>query len=189
MPSRTTTLHSDSAKQEHQGWGGDDGKRELEAETAAVTDAAAEKEATEGDATPAAEGETAAGAAGGDKQAETPAEPEDNSKSYEEYLAERKAAGRGILESLTSAGGRKANEGSDDSQWKDGVLLEKADDDVYFIGQQKVGGNTRGNSGVQGVALLMAQRRTMRESSLPKRPASFKTTLWPATARAAEIIS
>jgi len=140
---RSATGITDSDKKEHQGWGGDDGKRELEAENAAEGDAAAEKAAAvDGEAAPAADAE--GDAANGDKKAEAPAaapaapvEEEDNSKSYEEYLAERKAAGRGILENLTGASGRKANEGSDDSQWKDGVLLEKTEGDAYFEGKQK----------------------------------------------------
>ena len=68
------------------------------------------------------------------------AEPEDNSKTYEEYQKEQRAAGRGVLENL-SLGQRKANEGADDSQWKDGVLLSKGKattaDEAYFTSLEK----------------------------------------------------
>ncbi|CAO1624406.1 unnamed protein product [Sympodiomycopsis kandeliae] len=67
----------DSEKNLHQGWGGDDGKRELKAEQDGVEDAAAEKPTVEangeGAATPAA--------------AETPAEEVDNTQTLDEYLA------------------------------------------------------------------------------------------------------
>lgn len=131
---------SDSAKQEHQSWGGDDGKRELEAETAGGADAAAEKTNADGTATPAvadgAEGTDAAPAAAADAAPATPAEPEDNSKTYEEYLKERQAAANskfGVPEA------RKANEGADDSQWKDGVAITKpaVGEDNYYVGAQK----------------------------------------------------
>lgn len=133
---RSATGITDSNKQEHQAWGGDEGKRELEAETAGLTDAAAEKinggEATpalvEGDATPAA-------AEGQDATPAAPAEPEDNSQSYEDYLKARSAAGKvgGALET------RKANEGQDDSQWSNGVAITKptSGEDHYFQGSQK----------------------------------------------------
>lgn len=128
---------SDSAKQEHQSWGGDDGKRELEAENAGGADAAAEKTNADGTATPAvAEGaETPAPAA--DAAPATPAEPEDNSKTYEEYMAERKAA---LNSKLGVPEARKANEGADDSQWKDGVAITKPanGEDNYYVGTQKV---------------------------------------------------
>lgn len=121
--------HSDSDKKDHQGWGGDEGKRELEDEDWGALDAKTEgaaqtptKPSTEvGDNTPAA--------------AATPVpEPEDNSKTYEEYLAERAAAGQNAVGGSLSA--RKANEGSDDSQWKAGQLLEKITTDNFFVGKQ-----------------------------------------------------
>lgn len=66
-------------------------------------------------------------------EAAAPAEEEDNTKTLDEFLAERAAAARigGSLE------GRQANEGADDSQWKDGVQLLKADqeDADWFMGK------------------------------------------------------
>lgn len=151
---RSQTGRVDSEKAEHQGWGGDEGKRELEAETAGVTDAVAEK-TNDGEAatptgwevsteeTPAASGWDAPAAISGDAEAtadkapEREPEPEDNSKTYEQFLAEQKAAGRGVLDTL-STNARKANEGSDDSQWKDGVLVKKGDrDEGFFADLQK----------------------------------------------------
>lgn len=142
---RSATGRTDTQKQEHQGWGGDEGKRELEAEHAGETDAAAEKNADGVPATPvAAEGDAsaaapaAAKAAAEDKGPEVPTEPEDNSLTYDEYLKQQKSAGRGALDSLELAA-RKANEGQDDSQWKDGVLVEKEHkvEDTYFLGASK----------------------------------------------------
>ena len=130
-------IHSDSAKQEHQSWGGDDGKRELEAENDGGADAAAEK--TNGTSTPAVvegtDGAEATPAAATDAAPATPAEPEDNSKTYEEYLKERQA---GLNSKLGVPEGRKANEGSDESQWKDGVAITKPETDNYYVGTQKV---------------------------------------------------
>lgn len=156
---RSQTGRTDSEKAEHQGWGGDEGKRELEAETAGVTDAAVEQgwgvetagatDAPVGQgwgadvsATPApAENEAApAVESAAAEPLKVQAEPEDNSKTYEEYQKEQRAAGRGVLENL-SLGQRKANEGADDSQWKDGVLLSKGKattaDEAYFTSLEK----------------------------------------------------
>jgi len=137
---RSATGITDSAKQEHQSWGGDDGKRELENETAGVSDANAEKTEA-GAATPTTDAPAAATtetAAGTEAAATTPAAPveeEDNSKTYEEYLKERQAAGK----SFAPLEGRKANEGQDESQWKDGVAITKPskDEENFYVGQQK----------------------------------------------------
>jgi len=133
---RSATGITDSAKQEHQSWGGDDGKRELEAENDGGADAAAEK--TNGTSTPAVvegtDGAEATPAATTDAAPATPAEPEDNSKTYEEYLKERQA---GLNSKLGVPEGRKANEGSDESQWKDGVAITKPETDNYYVGTQK----------------------------------------------------
>lgn len=127
-------FHRDSAKAEHQGWGGDDGKRELEAEVEGQTDAITE--AKEGDeAKPAPE-------TNGDKTEEAaaapaaPAEEEDNSLTYEEYLKQKKAAPIAGVQQIQA---RKANEGADDSQWKDGVVHTKAAPTEFFtIEKEKV---------------------------------------------------
>lgn len=57
-------------------------------------------------------------------------EPEENTKTLEEYLAEKKDA-----QSFRLNEARKANEGADDGQWKNAVVLEK-EDDVFFIGKE-----------------------------------------------------
>lgn len=134
-------LNSDSEKVEHQAWGGDDGKRELEAENAGVSDAVADKTAADTETVaPAADGAAAPAASDADKAAapEVPAEPEDNSLTYEEYLKQQKAAGRGALDSL-QVKARQVNEGQDESQWKDGKLVEKVEEiDLYSLGSAKV---------------------------------------------------
>lgn len=56
-------------------------------------------------------------------------EPEENTKTLEEYLAEKKNT-----QSLRRNEARKANEGADDGQWKDAVVLEK-EEDVFFVGK------------------------------------------------------
>lgn len=126
-------LRRDSAKAEHQGWGGDDGKRELQAEVEGETDAVTE--AKEGDeAKPAAE-------TNGEAKAEetapaAPAEEEDNSLTYEEYLKQKKSA---PIAGVSQIQARKANEGSDDSQWKDGVVHTKEQPTEFFtLEQQRV---------------------------------------------------
>ncbi|PWN28031.1 hypothetical protein BDZ90DRAFT_160292 [Jaminaea rosea] len=77
----------DSEKNIHQGWGGDDGKRELKNEEDAVADANAEATPANGAATPATvEGDEAAPAAEA-----VPAEEVDNTKTLDEYLADMAA--------------------------------------------------------------------------------------------------
>lgn len=56
-------------------------------------------------------------------------EPEENTKTLEEYLEEKKAAQNFRLQQ-----GREANEGVDNGQWKDAVVLEK-EDAAYFVGK------------------------------------------------------
>jgi len=57
-------------------------------------------------------------------------EQEENTKTLDEYLAEKK---NGQTFRLSDA--RKANEGVDDGQWKGAVVLEK-EDDVFFVGKE-----------------------------------------------------
>lgn len=127
----------DSAKAEHQGWGGDEGKRELEAETAGLGDAAAEAKEGGDDAAAAKPAETNGEKAAAVEEAATPAEPEDNSVTYEEYLKQRQAAN---IPGVQQVAARKANEGADEAQWKDGVAIEKKEQDPFFAieGAQKV---------------------------------------------------
>jgi plasminogen activator inhibitor 1 RNA-binding protein len=114
-----SSAFSDSEKKEHQGWGGDEGKRELEAENQGSTDAQTEAKTTEG------------------QEGATEPEPEDKTMTLDEYLAER--AAKGLAIELPAA--RTANEGADDSQWKDGVqLLRKAGEteEEWFYHASKV---------------------------------------------------
>ena len=89
-----TARSSDTDKNLRQGWGGEDGKRELAAEQNAVADAAAEGAAAtaEAAAQPAiANGDDAAAGAAAPAVAPVPEEEEDNTKTYDDYLAEQKA--------------------------------------------------------------------------------------------------
>ncbi|KAJ3156979.1 hypothetical protein HDU89_002388 [Geranomyces variabilis] len=63
-------------------------------------------------------------------EAETAAEPkeqdpEDNFKTLEQFMAERSRP-------ANEAKVRKANEGADDAQWKDAVVLKKSEDEELF---------------------------------------------------------
>jgi len=130
MDRHSMTDRTDSHKQEHQAWGGDEGKRELSDENAGEQDAQA---AVSGVATPIGDGPTTAAAV--PAQPEVEAEPEDNTKTYQEWLAEQKK--ENIGGNLPEA--RKANEGVDDSQWKDAVALKKEEDDDILFAQTKEG--------------------------------------------------
>lgn len=90
--------YQDSQKKVESGWGANEGSAELSAEVEGEKDAADEETAPQ---TPAAEGDggrgasdepTAAATGFGDDAEETPEEPEEVQKSYEEYLAEKAAA-------------------------------------------------------------------------------------------------
>ncbi|KAI0322726.1 hypothetical protein OF83DRAFT_1092639 [Amylostereum chailletii] len=150
------TGKTDSDKKVHQGWGGDEGHAELKAEEAATTDAVAETSndwagaATDGGdwgaapaggdqwvAPPAAEGDPAP--ADGEKpegrRREREVEEEDNTLTYEQYLAQKKEAeGFGV----PKLEGRQANEGNDEI-WKDAVAQTKKseEEDAYFVGKTK----------------------------------------------------
>jgi len=154
MDRHSATGKTDSDKKVHQSWGGDDGPAELKVEEAAATDAAAAAtdntwgvEAAPADdpwATPAAaagdeaapapaaaEGEGRPGRRG-DRDAREP-EEEDNTVSYDQYLVQ-KAAEESALPKLEP---RSANEGVDESQWKDTVPVTKAEEDAYFAPKAK----------------------------------------------------
>ena len=92
-----SATRSDSEKAEAAGWGAEDGKKELEAEVLAEADAKAEAPA-EGAATPVREAPV------------VEEEEEDNTQTYEEYLA-AKAAKKLNISELPEA--RPANEGED----------------------------------------------------------------------------
>lgn len=131
----------DSDKKIAQGWGADDGKAELTAEVEGAVDAT--KELAEPQ-TPAAEGDAAGwgaevdttgakvdGAAAGAEEAAKPVEEEDNTKSYEEYLAERTKAALGS--GLGRLEGRQV-EGTSDFV---GSALKKEEDKSFFGGSKK----------------------------------------------------
>ncbi|KAF4624069.1 hypothetical protein G7Y89_g14104 [Cudoniella acicularis] len=115
----------ESEKQAAHGWGGPEGEAELNDEQAGEALAKADqKEALtgDGDAAPTDVAEAAA-----------EAEPEDNSKSYAEYLAElaekKLALGSGVPEA------RKPNEGSkQDKKWANAKALTKEEEEEYFAG-------------------------------------------------------
>jgi len=102
------TAHKDSDKATAAGWGADEGKTELKAEVEGEADAKADEAAA---ATEAA----------------APVEEEDNSQTYEEFLAAKAAANLKIGGDLPEA--RKANEGVDESQWANQTLRTKKADE------------------------------------------------------------
>ncbi|KAK7058930.1 hypothetical protein VNI00_001554 [Paramarasmius palmivorus] len=138
------TGKTDSDKKIHQGWGGDDGNTELQAEAAASKDAATEGAttgewgtdgATNADAWAApADGDAAAG---GDKPAGEEGsrpprkeEEEDNTLTLEQYLAQQKEKDA-IVPKLEPRKVERADFG-------DAVALQKGgDEDAYFVGKTK----------------------------------------------------
>jgi len=131
----------DTEKRVSQGWGANEGKAELTAETQAVADAAKDGSGdaapadggwgswnaappVDGEATPAANGET-----------RRPSKDEDeNALTLDEYLAQK--AKNEVVPKIESL--RKANEGADEGQWKGAVPLSKdKEDENYFIGKTK----------------------------------------------------
>ncbi|KAJ3762877.1 hypothetical protein EV360DRAFT_34765 [Lentinula raphanica] len=148
------TGKTDSDKKIHQGWGGDEGKSELQAETAATVDAAAEQAegwgATSGDASawdaPAGDASVwdvaagdAAPAAATDAKPEREGrnreEEEDNTLTLDQYLAQKKEKDALALPEKPQI--RQANEGADSDIWKDAVALQKGgEEDAYFVGKK-----------------------------------------------------
>ncbi|EPE31779.1 hypothetical protein GLAREA_11861 [Glarea lozoyensis ATCC 20868] len=120
------TVGGESEKQAAHGWGANEGEAELADETAGEALAKADqKDALTGDA-PADDAPVAE------------PEPEDNSKSYEEYLAElaekKLALGAGIPEA------RKPNEGKQDKKWANAKPIAKEDEEDFVAGS---GGKTK----------------------------------------------
>ncbi|THV04908.1 hypothetical protein K435DRAFT_147522 [Dendrothele bispora CBS 962.96] len=149
----SATGKTDSDKKLHQGWGGDDGTRELQDETTANVDAAVEAASPAADAWGSADATASADAWGSsDAPADgaTPAgdakpegrprreEEEDNTLTLEQYQAQRKE-----LASVPKLETRKANEGADGNIWKDVVPLDKSVEDNYFVGKSKNTPKTR----------------------------------------------
>jgi len=162
----SATGKTDSDKKVHQGWGGDNGKTELQAETAATVDAAAESGADTNagtDAWGASTGGDAAGWGATDAPADTSAwdapageatATEDNKPAGEREGRPRREeeeedntltldqylAQKKEKEALAlpqKPQARQANEGADGDLWKDAVALEKGEDDAYFAGKGK----------------------------------------------------
>jgi len=157
---RSGTGRTDSDKKIHQGWGGDEGGAELKAEEAGTTDAQAEgvdastddwgapaaandpwaapttsqaddwgAPPAEGDKPPAVEGEK------GDDGRKPREEEEDNTISYDQYLAQLKDDTTASVPKLE--GVREANEGAD-NVWADVTEHKKnEDEEAYYVGKSK----------------------------------------------------
>jgi len=161
----SATGKTDSDKKLHQGWGGDEGTTELKAEEAGTTDAQAEGVSAakdgwdsvpiewnappesdpwgappapaEGDGIPAVEEK------GDDDRKPRDREPEedDNTISYEQYLAQLKETTTPSVPKLE--GVREANEGADES-WGDVVEHKKnEDEEAYYVGKNKTSAKQR----------------------------------------------
>jgi len=65
-----------------------------------------------------------------EQEPEVSPEPEDNSLTLDEYLASKTKS-----LSVKASHKRIANEGADDSKWKDGVEVKRVDED-FFVGKQ-----------------------------------------------------
>ncbi|KAG4431601.1 hypothetical protein IFR05_012914 [Cadophora sp. M221] len=120
MDRHSRTVGGESEKQAGHGWGANEGGAELADEQAGEAIANAEaKEALGGDAAPTDSAVT-----------EPEAEPEDNHKSYEDYLADlaekKLALGSGIPEA------RKPNEGSkQDKKWANAKAIAKEEEEDF----------------------------------------------------------
>lgn len=138
---------TDSSKKLHQGWGGDEGVSELNAETAGVTDANHEAGTTAGDGwgaaatedwgpneVPAADSTPTAGPEEPSPNNQQAKEEEDNTLTYDQYLQQQQG-----LEVGGKLEGRKA---SDDHARDDAVALEKGEEH-YFAGKAKAGPKVR----------------------------------------------
>lgn len=151
---------SDSDKKMHQGWGGDEGDAERKAEEAGTTDAQNEgavattddwgasaqtdnwaappADAADDWGPPPAEGDNAPAAEtekGDDtrKPREREAEEEDNTISYDQYLAQLKENEATSVPKLESV--REANEGADEA-WGDIVEHKRnEEEEAYFVGK------------------------------------------------------
>jgi len=165
------TGRSDSDKKIHQGWGGDEGGAELKAEEAGTTDAQAEGAGAStddwgasaptdpwaaapapatsqaddwgappagGDNPPAVEGEKGDDAR---KPRERELEEEDNTISYDQYLAQLKENAAASVPKLE--GVREANEGAD-AVWADVTEHKRnEDEEAYFVGKSKASNKVR----------------------------------------------
>ncbi|KAK5062849.1 hypothetical protein LTR84_004924 [Exophiala bonariae] len=125
------TDRADHEKQVGHGWGENTGEGEWADEKAG--EAIASQEVKEGGWD--ANAEAPAATSGGDALPEQEPEPEDNSKSYADYLAEqasKKLSDLGLKEA------RAPNEGSkENKKWKSGKEITKEEDEDYFKGEEK----------------------------------------------------
>lgn len=129
---------SDSDKNIHQGWGGDDGKRELKNEEDAAADASAEAKPANGDSTPATvEGEEAAALAA----EAAPVEEVDNTKTLDEYLADL-AAKKTVIGGKTVAP-RAVESGSWEGFGNKVVKSQSGGDEFYAATKQASAGKQR----------------------------------------------
>ena len=133
------TLNSEHDKQAGHGWGEQTGEGELADEQSGDVQAKEERkeaawdaeknEAWNGNAQPATIPEE------GGAFPEAEPEPEDNSKSYADYLAEQAAKKE---KSLGLQQARAPNEGAKDAKkWKSAKELTKEREDAYFQGEEK----------------------------------------------------
>lgn len=134
------TSRSEHTKQANQSWGGATGGSEWDDEKAGEAIAQAEAkdpEATKGpDAPTDAEGNAPTSSA----PVEEP-EPEDNSKSYAEYLAELAAKKLNLGGTLEA---RKPNEGSKpDKKWAGAKEVTKAEEEDFIAARERKAGRTR----------------------------------------------
>ncbi|GAA6047127.1 hypothetical protein JCM3770_006912 [Rhodotorula araucariae] len=133
----------DSDKAEAAGWGAEDGKKELEAEQLGDADAKAETPA-EGAATPVRE---------------APIEEEDNTQTYEEYLAAQ--AEKKLSLALPEA--RKANEGDDASFGKPLTKKTEAEEEWLFGAPKAASG--KGKKQKEGKTFLEVEFTAPRRES------------------------
>lgn len=139
-----TAFHSDHPKQADQSWGGPSGNAEWNDEKAGEAIAQAEEtggwdSSNAGPAIDMAAADTTAEDANTAVEEQKPVvepepEPEDNSKSYADYLAEQ--AEKKLQLNAKPLEARKANEGSKQKkEWANAKPLEKAEDEEYFAGK------------------------------------------------------
>lgn len=126
-------LHSDGDKQAGHGWGENTAAGELDDETTGLADARKEeKEGIVVDDTPVDEN--------GAPIDQTPAEPEDNSKSYEQYLAEQLEKKAALNDRPLEV--RKANEGSTKKFPEGTAVTRDTENEDFFVG----GGGKKGRA-------------------------------------------
>lgn len=119
------TNKDETDKQVRQAWGGEDGKRELETEEKGEADAQAE-------GAEAADAAAPNGAPSSDKPAPIEEEP-DNTKTYDEYLAELTAK-----KATLGGGAKEARTAADEENWKNFSVTKAArDESEYFAATQK----------------------------------------------------